>query len=207
MNLGDNFVQEGLANRITPFTTNIEGRPVPGMTTFDVDKTYEAVTKHFKFGGVSKPGIYLDETVMRMCYTHRRLLSQLAMALAQRGDKEKAAEVLALSAKELPHENVPHCYDSGSMSLIDAYVLLGDKAHAKDILEKVWKRSMQYCMYFVSLSDGGFAASQRDLRINLYVLNELARTCEQIDAKQAEDYNRQLSVILNRFAERGGRFN
>ena len=207
MNLGDNFVQEGLANRITPFTTNIEGRPVPGMTTFDVDKTYEAVTKHFKFGGVSKPGIYLDETVMRMCFTHRRLLSQLAMALAQRGDKEKAAEVLALSAKELPHENVPHCYDSGSMSLIDAYVLLGDKAHAKDILEKVWKRSMQYCMYFVSLSDGGFAASQRDLRINLYVLNELARTCEQIDAKQAEDYNRQLSVILNRFAERGGRFN
>jgi hypothetical protein len=74
MNLGDNFVQEGLANRITPFTTNIEGRPVPGMTTFDVDKTYEAVTKHFKFGGVSKPGIYLDETVMRMCCTHRRLL-------------------------------------------------------------------------------------------------------------------------------------
>lgn len=26
MNLGDNFVQEGLANRITPFTTTINGK-------------------------------------------------------------------------------------------------------------------------------------------------------------------------------------
>ena len=34
MNLGDNFVQEGLANRITPFTTN-----KPGAKNFDAEKT------------------------------------------------------------------------------------------------------------------------------------------------------------------------
>ena len=33
MNLGDNFVQEGLANRITPFTTN-----KPGAKNFDAEK-------------------------------------------------------------------------------------------------------------------------------------------------------------------------
>ena len=31
LNLGDNFVQEGLVNRITPFTTN-----KPGAKNFDV---------------------------------------------------------------------------------------------------------------------------------------------------------------------------
>mgnify|MGYP001775414859 FL=1 len=62
MNLGDNFVQEGLVNRITPFTTNVEG-----AKNFDSEKTYDAVMNRFKFGGLSTKGIYLDETVMRMC--------------------------------------------------------------------------------------------------------------------------------------------
>ena len=89
MNLGDNFVQEGLANRITPFTTNVGGQPLDGMKNFDTEKTYDNVMNRFKFGNVKQPGIYLDETVMRMCFTHRRLLSQLAMNLAQEDQPEK----------------------------------------------------------------------------------------------------------------------
>ena len=56
MNLGDNFVQEGLVNRITPFTTNIDGEPVEGMKTFDTEKTYDNVMNRFKFGNVKQPG-------------------------------------------------------------------------------------------------------------------------------------------------------
>ena len=67
MNLGDNFVQEGLANRITPFTTN-----AAGAKNFDSERVYTNMMTRFKYGGIDKKGIYLDETVMRMCYTHRR---------------------------------------------------------------------------------------------------------------------------------------
>ena len=84
MNLGDNFVQEGLANRITPFTTN-----APGAKNFDTKRTYDNMMHKFKYGGLDKPGLYLDETVMRMCYTHRRLFVQLAMNLMSEGDKTK----------------------------------------------------------------------------------------------------------------------
>ena len=117
MNLGDNFVQEGLANRITPFTTNIDGKQVEGMKTFDTEKTYDNVMNRFKFGGLSTKGIYLDETVMRMCYTHRRLLSQLALNLVNEGKDDKAAKVLALCEKEIPTYNVPADYQSGSLEL------------------------------------------------------------------------------------------
>ena len=64
MNLGDNFVQEGLAYRITPFNTK-----APGAKNFDTEKTYNNVMNRFKWGGLDKPGLYIDETVMRMCYT------------------------------------------------------------------------------------------------------------------------------------------
>ena len=97
MNLGDNFVQEGLANRITPFTTNKSG-----AKSFDTEKTYDNVMHKFKFGGIDQQGIYLDETVTRMCFTHRRLMAQLALALAQEGKKEKAKDVLAKCEKEIP---------------------------------------------------------------------------------------------------------
>ena len=70
MNLGDNFVQEGLVNRITPFTTN-----KPGAKNFDTEKAYHNIMTRFKFGNLKQKGLYIDETTMRMCYTHRRLLA------------------------------------------------------------------------------------------------------------------------------------
>ncbi|MGM9733105.1 MAG: DUF2723 domain-containing protein, partial [Prevotella sp.] len=80
MNLGDNFVQEGLVNRITPFTTN-----VPGAKNFDTKRTYDRLMHKFRFGGLETPGIYIDETVMRMCWTHRKTFVQLAMNLVNEG--------------------------------------------------------------------------------------------------------------------------
>lgn len=84
MNLGDNFVQEGLVNRITPFTTN-----KPGAKNFDTEKAYHNIMTRFKFGNLKQKGLYVDETTMRMCYTHRRLLAQTALALiAEHKDKK-----------------------------------------------------------------------------------------------------------------------
>ena len=36
---------------------------------------YDNLMNKFKFGGIDKPGIYIDENVMRMCYTHRRIFT------------------------------------------------------------------------------------------------------------------------------------
>ena len=94
MNLGNNFVQEGLVNRITPFTTTIDGREVEGAKNFDTERTYDILMHKFKFGGLSQPGLYLDETVVRMCFTHRRLFMQLALRLIQEGKTDKAMKVL-----------------------------------------------------------------------------------------------------------------
>ena len=58
--LGKNFVREGLADRITPFDTQKSGK------TLDTEKMYDNLMNKFRFGGISNPDIYLDETVMRM---------------------------------------------------------------------------------------------------------------------------------------------
>ena len=201
MNLGDNFVQEGLANRITPFTTN-----QPGAKNFDTEKTYNNVMKKFKFGNVNQPGIYLDETVMRMCYTHRRLLAQLALNLAMENQMEKAKNVLAKCEKELPAYNVPHDFQSGTTDLIRAYVLTGQNKKAQQLLDQLWKKSSQYMQWYCSLDGMRFESSQRDCMIHLYILNQLLEVQDTIDEKKADVKEKQMQALMTIYHDKGGRF-
>ena len=211
MNLGENFVQEGLVNRITPFTTSVTDsrgslQPVPGMKTFDTAKTYENVMKYFKFGNVKQPGIYLDETVMRMCYTHRRLLSQLAVNLANEEKDKQAAEVLALCEKELPTYNVPDDYSSGSLDMARAYAAIGDTANAKKHLQQLWTRSVQYMKWYCSLSPRRFMGSQQDCILHLYILQHISTIAGTIDEKYADKLDHELAAVLDLYQKRGGSF-
>ena len=64
----------------------------------------------FKNGGLEKPGLYLDETIMRMCYNHRRLYAQLALELCQEEKMDKAAKVLAKMEKDIPEYKYQHVW-------------------------------------------------------------------------------------------------
>ena len=199
MNLGDNFIQEGLANRITPFTTKDTG-----LKNFDTAKTFDNVTKRFKFGNVSQPGIYLDETVTRMCYTHRRLLAQLALHLADEGEDEKAAQVLALSEKEIPTYNVPADFASGSLDMARTYAALGQNDKAKAYVDELWKKSSQYMQWFCSLDGQRFASYQRDCQMHLYIMQMLAQIADDIDEKTGEQYAKKLEDAFRAFQAKGG---
>ena len=201
MNLGDNFVQEGLANRITPFTTN-----APGAKNFDTEKTYNNVMNKFKFGGVDKAGIYLDETVMRMCYTHRRLLSLLAMNLVQEGKDKQAKAVLAKAEKALPSYNIPHDYQSGSLDLAKAYALTGQPKKAQQIIDNLWKKSTEYMLWYCSLSTDRFAMSQQECMVHMYILNQILNLESVVDEKQAKKKEAQFKAIGNLYETKGGTY-
>ena len=201
MNLGDNFVQEGLANRITPFTTN-----APGAKNFDTEKTYNNVMNKFKFGGVDKPGIYLDETVMRMCYTHRRLMSLLAMNLVNEGKDVKAKAVLDKCEKMLPSYNIPHDYQSGSMDLARAYALTNQTKKAQDLIDQLWRKSAEYMLWYCSLDGQRFESSQQDCMLHLYILNQVLDLQSAVDAKKAEEKDKQFQTINKIYTAKGGTY-
>ena len=201
MNLGDNFVQEGLVNRITPFTTN-----APGAKNFDTKRTYENLMKKFKFGGIDKPGIYLDETVMRMCYTHRRIFVQLASNLLAEGDTKKAKEVLTYLDKNIPSYNVPMNYMSGSLDEARVYSALGEKKKAMEIFKTLWKNSEQYLLWYCSLDGMRFLSSQRECVTQLYVMQQIVLDSEEADAKWSETQAKRLNSLVELYHGKGGRF-
>ena len=199
MNLGDNFVQEGLAYRITPFTTN-----KPGAKNFDTEKTYNNVMNRFKFGGLDKKGLYIDETIMRMCYTHRNLFAQLALALIREGKNDKALKVLRKAEKSISEYNVPNTFVSGSADLARAYAIIGCKADAARILRQVWNNAKQYADYYVLQEGSRFDMCQTDVMRQLYYMQGISDIAQLVDTKMANEWLKAANAIYAVYQAKGG---
>ena len=199
MNLGDNFVQEGLAYRITPFNTK-----APGAKNFDTEKTYNNVMNRFKWGGLDKPGLYIDETVMRMCYTHRHLFATLAMQLIAEGQNAKAEKVLRKSEKVLPEYNVPYTFMSGASDLARAYALIGKKADAARILNKVWADAKSYADYYLQLTGSRFMMSQNEVLRQLYIMQNIADMTQVCDKNLANQRLKTVNALYAVYQAKGG---
>ena len=197
--LGDNFVQEGLACRITPFDTKQSGR------TIDSERMYDNMMNKFKYGGLKEnPDIYLDETVIRMCYTHRRLFNQLAQQLLKEGKKEKALKVLQRAEEEIPGSIVPHEAIYGhSIELGRAWLSLGHKAEGGKLLEAARQNAKEYLEWYLSLSTPRLLQSSRECLTQLYILNSNAKTWEAADKKKAEECIMEVNNYASRCHQRG----
>ena len=222
MNLGEFFVNEGLTNRITPFRTSVTNDygdlvPLPGMKQIDTEKMYDNLMNRYKFGGVKTKGIYLDETVMRMCYTHRRYLVDLAQALISEGQQtddegvkaekySKAAKVLEKIDTELPAENVPHDYMSRSIDEASCYAQLGMKEQAQLIFDQLWMKACQYMDFYLSLDEPKFKANLNGCRTQFYIMQRINSAAERFDKKLADSYYETFQGYATAYIGRGGNF-
>ena len=182
LNLTDHFVQEGLAYRITPFNNKQTGKIV------DTDKMYDNMMNKFKFGGIDQKGIYLDETVMRMCQTHRRMFITLASELMKEGKNDKALKVLDYCSQVIPDYNVPHDFIMGSSkAMADCYINLDEPQKAAQILNQMANRSVEYLTWYLSLSDIQLSAAYESCLRELYILDDINKSFGRLkDGKTGE---------------------
>ena len=132
--LQDYFCLEGLAYRLTPFKL--------GQGRIDTDKMYTNLMTRFKYGNVAMPGIFLDETNLRMAQTHRRMFSILIERLLNEGKKDKALAALRMCEKVLPEATVP--YEYADVDLATLWFHAGDKANAARVAKEVARQNWQY---------------------------------------------------------------
>ena len=192
LNLGDNFMQEGLAYRITPFnTTKLNAR-------LDSEKMYDNLMHKFKFGGIDKDGVYLDETIQRMAQTHRRMFSQVANQLIKEGKNEKALKALDYCQQVIPSKNVPHDYVWGSADITDAYIKLGEYAKAEAILEDMANKAVEYITWYLSLDDERLALSYENCVRNFYILDDINKSFGRIASKTEEQPESEMKTSTER---------
>ena len=132
--LQDYFCLEGLAYRLTPFKL--------GQSRIDTDKMYTNLMTRFKYGNVAMPGIFLDETNLRMAQTHRRMFSILIERLLNEGKKDKALAALRMCEKVLPQATVPYEYSDVDLAML--WFRAGDKGKAAKVAKEVARQNWQY---------------------------------------------------------------
>ncbi|MBR1666864.1 MAG: DUF2723 domain-containing protein [Bacteroidaceae bacterium] len=185
------FMQEGIAWRITPFTFP-NNRPM--STVCDTEKMYDNMMNKYHYGNLKQPGLYIDETTMRMCFTHRRWFANLITNLVKEGKTEKALKALEKCEQEIPSYNVPHCVDGASLELANAYIACGKPEKAVAILQPVEKRLMEYVQWYLSLNNTYFAGSTRDCHEDIYALATIQDTYSKLgesNAAKAEEYGKK----------------
>ena len=196
LGMDKHFIQEGLASRFTPFNTQELG------VTIDTDKMYDNLMNKFKFGGIDKPGIYLDENTLRMTFTHRRIFTQLAEQLMKEGQNERALEVLNYAEKNIPAYNVPYDWSNGAVQMADMYYRLGETQKANEIMEALSKKAIEYLTWYLSLADNHFFISTREFEYHLALLSEEVRVTEKYNPELAASLEQQLNSLYELYVNR-----
>lgn len=147
--LRDHLVLEGLAYKIVPERVG---------TIVDVERLYGNIMNKFRYGGLSKPGLYVDDDAKRMAHTHQFIMSILITKLMESGDMKRAKLVADKWQKELPDYNVPYTEDA--LAMAECYYRLKDYGKADDIVTNLLERSAEWLSWYKSLEKHGMSISQ-----------------------------------------------
>ena len=196
LGMANHFIQEGLAYRFTPFDNTKTG------VSIDSEKMYDNLMNKFKFGGIDKPGIYIDENAMRMCYTHRRIFSQLANQLIKEGKNDKAKAALDYGEKMIPACNVPYDFQNGAVQIAEAYYKLGETAKADAIMKQLADKAVEYMTWYMSMSDSRFMYASREYEYHWAILDREVKIMKQYQSQLAGVYEPKVDELYNMYVDR-----
>ena len=175
------FEQTGLAYQIVPKQAD---------KNTNTEKMYDNVMNKFKWGGVDKPGVYIDENVMRMCKSYRMaLFNKLAEDLLKEGKNEKALNVLNKSMEVLPPENVP--LDYTALSTGELYYALDETEKAEEIFTVIAENAMRNIDWFFRLRPSQLASVTRELEHNLAVMQQVLAVSKHYNPEFAKKYQEE----------------
>ena len=176
--LGDYLVLEGLAYRLTPFrhARTADGRP---NLVIDSEKMYDNMMNRFKYGNVAAKNIYLDETVMRMCSTHRNMFILLVKQLLNEGKTDKARKALEKCKQVLPPENIP--YDDYDTDVVTAWLGVGNTKEASRVALAIFGAAHDYLNWGNTLSEERQAHMMEKFRGKLSVLYRILEIQDKFD--------------------------
>ena len=198
LNLESHFVQEGLTYRITPFDTFEENMSV------DLDKMYDNMMNKFKFGDINKSDVYLDETVTRMCLTHRRVYSVLANQLLLAEDSVRALKVAEFIDKNIPEKTLSYADNlGGSTDLAKVFAACGKTEKAVEIFKTVYRSSKQYLDWYMNYSPDDIQRNKRESGRTLGNLINAATGLDNVGAKEAKQCLEEASQYYARLQSLG----
>lgn len=174
--LQDHFQLEGLAYRLVPIKTVNSNANLSGRVATDI--MYDNMMEKFEWGNMDKEDIHMDENNMRMTTNLRLQFSNLAQALINEGDEERAKNALDRSLQVMPDRTVP--YGRVLLPTVEEYYKIGEYDRANGLTDTLFTRYEEELDYFLSLSLDYSFSIQEDMQIANYMLQRFVQLTNNI---------------------------
>ncbi len=184
----ENYFQlEGLAYRLVPMNAHsTDGQP----GTVNTSIMYDNLMNKYKWGNMTNPKVYLDETNMRMTMNFRNIFARLANALMDEGKKDSAIKVLNRCMELMPDSKIP--YNMFVMPMAEAYYKAGESKKANEILNKLLDNNASELAYYFRFTGEDTHKMDTDKRQNLGIINRIKEIAATQKQKQLEDKSNKI---------------
>ncbi len=180
--LEDYFQIEGLTYRLVPVkTTRFDA--LIGNTRTGI--MYNNLMNKYEFGNMNKPGVYLDETNVRMAMNMRNNFSRLAEALADEGKADSASNVIDRCMEMVPGDKIPLNYFS--ISFGESCFRIGETEKGLEIMNQVVSNLEEQLVYYFKFKGERAQAYNSDKSNNMAMLNRIIRVADRFKQKELSD--------------------
>ena len=189
--LRDHMVLEGLAYRISPTAT---GRSV------DTERLYDNVMHRFRYGNLSRKGIYADADVLHMANTHQMVMAILIDSLLQQGDIQRGIEVCRKWQQEMPEENVP--YTDAALAMARCYYAARQLEEGDKIVSSLLRRADEWLSWIATIRPArraGSLYSQYSWLQTMQLALALAARYDRTDIYQK--YSKQYELYIQQYPQ------
>ena len=176
--LKDYLQLDGVAFKVVPIKTPIEGKSMFDMGRIDSEKMLNIVEK-WNWRNINDGEIYLDEQTKRSVISMRNNLMRLSETLAKEGDTIKALEILDLSIEKLPIKDFDHY--SLSLGYPEAYYNLKNKEKARATANTLINLFKERLIWLSTFPKDDYALIFDEIDTNLYMYKRVISQVETGD--------------------------
>jgi tetratricopeptide (TPR) repeat protein len=194
LNLEDYFQLEGLAYRLVPIKTTL----TDGQTG-KVEPTlmYKNLMEKFKWGGMDKKGVYLDENNLRMTMNFRNNFGRLAETFLSEGKNQQAVKVLDKAMEVMPAENVP--LNIFVLRYAQIYYRAGATEKGDKLVKTLADVYEDDLNYYFTLKGQWASPVERDMQQAIAVLQELGRITKEAGRTQlSTEMEKRFKTMLSK---------
>jgi hypothetical protein len=188
IDLSDYAVLEGMAYRILPIR-----KPNPDKDLVNDDVAYDNMMHKFAYRGLDNDKLYFTDDYRGFVFNLRSSLNTLAESLLEKGNKDKAHEVLLFNLSKMPDKAIP--YDATVVSMVELLFQTGEKEKAAAMATLVGNRADEMTKYLIAKE-----GLSLDVRRNLYILGSMYQTLykfgeNDLGKKLEDQYNKHVDAL------------
>lgn len=186
------FQLDGLAYRVVPIESSMSLGQIARVNTSIL---YNNLMHKFKWGGIEKENVYLDENNRRMLMNIKNNFARLANALVKEGKIDSAITVLDKAVKVMPENKIPYSYYD--LLIAEAYYQTKLAEKADKIMKIVATNTLEELNYFMSLNNQEQNTMYKDIQRSLMMAQEILRLTQQYKRPELfEELNKKFESII-----------